>query len=140
MSGHIAGSDATSTTTRRLSRASRLAAALAVFGFFAAACGGGSSLTSDAGEDFSVTVGTAPEFNGCDSSGEITNYQWVITGAPETSADSEGKTLRSEMNDCNFTLESAMEVADLGTWTIELTVTDGSDTATDVVQVEVVDS
>ena len=101
-----------------------------------AACGG-DSLSADAGTDFSVTVGEAPIFDACDSVGEIANYQWSIISAPETRADDVGKELRATMNDCSFELESAMLVDDVGEWTIELTVSDGDESASDEVTVEV---
>ena len=102
-----------------------------------AACSGGSSIDADAGSDFSVVVGEAPIFDACDSAGEIENYEWQITGAPDNRTDDVGKPLRTTMNECSFELESAMLVDDVGEWTIELTVTSGSESATDAVTVEV---
>jgi len=116
----------------------RLWLVLAVAGaMLIAACGGGSDLDANAGSDFSVVVGEAPVFDGCDSVGDIENYEWLITSAPASRADDVGKALRATMDDCSFELESAMLVDDVGDWTIELTVTSGSDTATDAVTVEV---
>ena len=110
---------------------------VAALAFFASACsgGGGSDLTSDAGEDFTTEVGVAPVFDGCGSSGEITNYQWVVVDGP--TEDAAGKELRAVMSDCNFTLENPMAIEDVGEWTIELTVTDGDAEASDQVVVEV---
>ncbi len=101
------------------------------------ACGGGGDITADAGEDFSVPVGEAPVFDGCGSSGELSNYQWTIIEAPEGNADDNGKALRTTMDSCNFELETAMVVDDIGEWTIELAVTDGSNEVTDQVVVTV---
>ncbi len=119
----------------------RVGLVLAAFCLLAVACGDdGESLSANAGDDFEVSVGSAPEFDGCGSSGNIFNYEWVIADAPETTADAVGKELRSEMFDCSFSLENAMIIDDVGDWTIELTVTDSEDeTATDQVQVTVVE-
>ena len=101
-----------------------------------AGCGGG-GLSADAGEDFTVAMGEAPEFDGCGSGGDGLTYTWTIVEAPESMADDVGKVLRDSIGDCSFTLESDMEVADVGTWVIELTTTDRTDTATDQVTVTV---
>lgn len=114
----------------------RLAGLALLGGLLAAACGG-DGLSADAGEDFTVSVNEAPVFDGCDSTGDISDYRWMITAGP--SSDDAGKALRSEMSDCSFTLENAMSVEDVGEWTIELTVTDGATTATDQVTVEVLE-
>ncbi len=97
---------------------------------------GGADLNADAGDDFAVDVGSAPTFDGCGSSGDISNYQWTITSAPEGSGDA-GKVLRETAGDCQFELESSMLVDDVGEWTIELVVTDGDSTASDEVVVTV---
>ena len=113
---------------------------LVVFAAFAAACGGGdggASVTADAGEDFSVEVGEIPAFDGCGSEGEISNFAWTIVEAPDGQADSADKALREQLSVCSFELESAMVLDDVGSWTIELAVTDGEETATDQVVVEV---
>ena len=116
----------------------RLLIALLVIASIAAACGDDSTLAADAGTDFSITVGDAPEFDGCDSTGDIDNYAWQIVEAPPDMADDTGKFLRETSTDCSFVLESTMVVADVGTWVIELTVTDDSgDTAVDRVTVTV---
>lgn len=104
---------------------------------FASACSGGGSLSADAGEDFSVPVGVAPEFEGCESTGEISNYEWVISDAPDNRPEAVGQELRAVMADCSFVLESVMAVDDIGEWTIDLTVTDGEATSTDQVVVTV---
>ena len=106
-------------------------------GLFLAACSGGTGLSADAGEDFAVTVGEAPEFIACDSAGDITNYEWTISGAPESRPESVGQELRAVMAECSFVLESAMVLDDVGEWTIDLTITDGDETATDQVVVTV---
>lgn len=112
---------------------------LIVAGVFLLAAGCGTSgLSADAGSDFSVTVGEAPEFDGCDSSGDITNYQWVIREAPADMADDVGKSIRESMDDCTFTLEAEMLATEVGSWEIELVVTDTDDnTSSDRVTVDV---
>ena len=107
----------------------------AAAGLALAACSGGSGVVADAGTDFTVAVGEAPVFDGCGSTGDIANFEWTIVTAP-TEEDG-GKALRTEMNDCDFILESAMIVDDVGEWTIELSVSDGSEEATDQVVVTV---
>lgn len=117
--------------TTRLLGLTMLIASLA-----AAGCGSG-GLSADAGEDFSVDQGEAPEFDGCGSAGDNLSYQWTIVEAPADMADDVGKVIRESIQDCSFTLESDMEVADVGVWVIELTVTDGDQTETDQVTVTV---
>lgn len=103
-----------------------------------AGCGGNTSLSADAGEDFSVAIGEAPEFDGCESLGEISDYRWVITEAPESMAADIGKEIRSSMDQCSFTLESSMVTEDTGSWVIELTVEDADgEVSTDAVTVTV---
>ena len=118
-----------------------LAVAMAA-GLFLAACGTeveSSSLSADAGADFTVAVGEVPVFNACDSGGDIANYEWTIVSAPVEGDD--GKVLRATMNNCEFELENAMVIGDLGEWTIELSITDedGDITASDEVLVTVVE-
>lgn len=112
------------------------AALLALLCLVAAACG--STITADAGEDFTVGLGEAPVFDGCGSDGDDLLYSWTIIDAPADMADDVGKVLRAAESACSFTLESDMEVADTGRWEIELTVTSGgADEATDTVVVTV---
>ncbi len=87
-------------------------------------CGGSGDLRADAGQDFSVAVGESPTFDGCDSSGDITNYQWVILESPTLMASDIGKLIRELDTACSFKLEAAMIIDEVGTWVIELTVTD----------------
>lgn len=118
---------------------SRIVPVLIAAGLVLAACGSDSAseVTSNAGTDFEVTVGEIPVFDGCGSSGEITNYEWVIVDAPDSQPDSDGKELRTVMGDCSFELENAMIIDDVGEWTIELVVTDGEAEASDQVVVTV---
>jgi len=103
----------------------------------ATACGG-DSLDADAGNDFTVDVGSAPTFDGCNSTGEINNYRWVIADAPDAQSGDEGKAIRETDSACSFTLESAMLAEEAGDWTIELIVTDGDGaTASDEVTITV---
>jgi len=113
-----------------------LALATCVAALVVAGCGD-SGVSADAGEDFSVTVGEAPQFDGCDSSGDSLSYTWTIVEAPPDMADDTGKVLRQSITECAFTLESEMVVADTGAWVIELEVTDGSATASDQLTVTV---
>lgn len=119
----------------------RRATALFIAGGLAlAACGGesaGDSLVVDAGDDFTVEVGDAPVFDGCASEGEFANYEWTIISAPEGASDDDGKVLRTVMADCSFELENAMDIADVGDWTIELVATDGDSEGSDQVVVTV---
>ena len=109
-------------------------------GFALAACGGEASLSADAGLDFSVAVGEMPVFDGCGSEGNITNFEWIIVEAPETAPADSPKEIREFEENCEFTLEAAMILEDVGLWTIELTVTDGTAEQTDQVMVEVTES
>lgn len=122
-----------------LTRSTRVAyrvTLLAVLCLVAVACG--STLSADAGEDFSVNVGESPVFDGCASAGDDLQYSWAIVAAPSDMADDVGKVLREPSSECSFTLESDMEVADTGRWEIELTVTSGdADPVTDRVVVTV---
>jgi len=114
----------------------RFAILFAAIGLLASACtADSSSLSSDAGDDFSVAVGEAPEFDGCGSSGEIENYEWVIVDGPNP--DDAGKPLRTELVDCSFTLENTMVIEDVGEWTIELTISNSDIEASDRVTVQV---
>lgn len=87
-----------------------------------------------------MILGEAPVFDGCGSSGDGLNYSWTIVEAPADMSEDVGKVLRQSIGDCSFTLESDMEVADLGEWVIELTVADGDGKATDQVTVNVLES
>ena len=116
-----------------------LALAIAISFTFAACSGDSASTVANAGDDFSVAIGEAPVFDACESSGEIDNFQWIIVEAPEGREDTEDKPLREVLSDCNFTLESAMVIDDVGAWTIELRLEgeDGAITAMDRVTVTV---
>ena len=114
----------------------RFSALLFVFALIATACGGGGdAVTADAGDDFTVAVGENPQFDGCSSTGDITNYEWHIIEAPV--AEDADKPLREIDPNCGFVLEAAMVIDDVGEWIIELRVTDGDSTATDQVTVTV---
>lgn len=112
-------------------RRSSVAAAIAAFALPLVGCGSDEEVTADAGDDFTVALGEAPVFDGCGSTGDSLRYTWTIVEAPPDMVDDTGKILRQSVDDCAFTLESEMVVADLGTWVIELAVTDGDTTATD---------
>lgn len=101
-------------------------------------CGGDDELAADAGNDFSVSVGGSPTFDGCESRGEVVDYAWKILEAPPSMADDVGKMIAETTPDCRFTLDAAMIAEEAGRWVIELTVTgaDGA-TSTDTVAVEV---
>ena len=89
-------------------------------------------------QDFSVAVGEAPTFDGCESTGEIVNYAWTIRETPSNMDDDVNKPLREQEESCEFTLESNMIVDEIGTWVIELEVADAEGTSsTDTVRVEV---
>lgn len=104
----------------------------------AGACGNGSDLRADAGADFSIGVGQSPTFDGCGSQGQIQNYKWAITDAPDFMASNSGKMIREIDSACSFTLVAAMDLQEVGTWTVELIVTDAaSGTSSDTVSVEV---
>lgn len=117
----------------------RAAVAAVVLALVAAGCGDDDDdLSADAGEDFSVAVGTAPEFDGCDSSGDIVNYRWTIQETPSKMTEDVGKALRAEATECSFTLEAAMVIDEVGVWTVALEVTDSDGNASsDTVAVEV---
>ncbi len=122
----------------RAGRATSGVAAVAVL-LAAAGCGDDDEdLSANAGDDFSVEVGVAPTFDGCDSNGNIVNYAWTIVSTPSNMAEDVGKALREQDENCSFTLEAAMIVDEVGEWTIELEVTDGDGaTSTDTVVVDV---
>lgn len=124
------------TISRHGRRTVLLSLTLAAASIGAAGCGT-DGLSADAGEDFSVLQGEAPDFDGCGSSGDNLSYTWTIVEAPEDMADDVGKVIRESIQDCAFTLESDMEVADVGTWVIELEVTDGDLAEADRVTVTV---
>ncbi len=89
-------------------------------------------------EDFTVAVGEAPTFDACASTGEIVNYAWTIRETPSNMVDDVNKPLREQEEGCEFTLESNMVVDEIGTWVIELEVSDADGTtSTDTVRVEV---
>ncbi len=112
--------------------------AVAVGVLLAAGCGSG-GVSADAGDDFTVEVGSSPSFDGCGSSGDIVNYRWQIEAAPPDMADDVGKAIRESMDECSFSLEAAMLAKEAGSWEIELTVTDvDGNTSSDRVTVEVV--
>ncbi len=93
-------------------------------------------LRADAGRDFQISIGESPTFDGCASSGAIINYRWSILEAPEGMAGDAGKVLREVDAGCSFTLESTMGLDEVGTWLIELEVSDSSGrTSSDRVQV-----
>lgn len=101
-------------------------------------CGGGDTLTADAGDDFSIQVGDSPTFDGCDSTGDIGNYRWTIIEAPPEMAEDSGKVIRDVDANCSFTLDAAMGLKEVGDWIIELEVSDSAgQTATDRVTVTV---
>lgn len=97
-------------------------------------------LTANAGEDFMVTVGDAPIFDACESTGDIDNFKWTILSAPEPVADDAGKVIREVETNCSFTLEDAMVLEEAGEWVIELEVQSGDDTETDTVTITVMAS
>lgn len=104
----------------------------------ATSCSSGDSLAADAGDDFSVGVGESPSFDGCESSGEIANFSWTISEAPDGVADQVGKPIREVSAECSFVLDAAMVPEEVGEWTIELTVSDEAGaTSTDSVVIEV---
>lgn len=96
-------------------------------------------IKADAGEDFSVQVGESPIFDGCNSVGDITNYSWAITKAPESMAEYDGKVIREIDHNCSFTLTASMLADEVGMWEVELTVSDASNRMSrDTVSVDVV--
>jgi len=104
----------------------------------AAACQS-DSLTANAGQDFTVSVDSAPAFDGCASTGEIVNYKWIISGAPSAMISDVGKVIRAVDVNCSFTLEANMGLDEVGEWVIDLEVRDpAGNTATDSVVVTVV--
>ena len=113
-----------------------------VIALFAVACSSGdstSALEADAGADFEVEVGIAPVFDGCDTTGDATNFAWTIIEAPDSVGDDSGKVLREVESDCSFQLESAMVIDDVGAWTIELTASGEDGESSDQVVVTVVE-
>ncbi len=103
-----------------------------------AACGGDDDVKADAGSDISVAVGESPVFDGCASSGAISNYQWMISEAPASMEKDVGKLIREFDTECSFTLEAAMIAEEAGDWVVELTVSDdGGSTSADTVGVAV---
>lgn len=111
---------------------------LFIAGLFTACQGGGEPLQANAGQDFSVPMGQAPVFDGCQSTGDIVNYKWTIVSPPETMPGDAGKVLREVDPNCSFDLAAQMEVEEVGEWVIELEVRDeAGNTSTDTVTVEV---
>ena len=105
---------------------------------FAACQGSDQPLQANAGDDFSVKVGEAPNFDGCASTGDMINYKWTIISAPDPMASDEGKVIREVDGNCSFTLESQMGLDEVGEWLIELEVQDeNGQSSTDTVQVQV---
>ena len=104
-----------------------------VMALFFVGCGG-DSLEADAGPDFSLVLGESPEFDGCNSVGDIQRYEWIIRDAPAAGIAAIGTTLSAESG-CTHTVDP-MDVDDLGVWTVELVVTDTKGTsATDEVMI-----
>lgn len=104
-----------------------------------AACGGSESLQANAGADFMVIVGAEPTFDGCASTGNITNYNWTIIEAPTTKPGDAGKVIQEVDANCSFSLDANMGVDEVGEWVIELEVNDSQGrTSTDTVTVTVV--
>ncbi len=114
-----------------------LAIALALV-LAAAACGDGDDLRADAGSDIAIQVGESPTFDACGSGGDIENYRWEIVEAPDIMEGDAGKVIREVEANCSFTLEAAMEAQEVGTWVVELTVSDADgNTSVDTVEVDV---
>jgi len=116
----------------------RMIAAFVVAALVAASCGGSDELNADAGSDFRVAVGEAPSFDGCGSSGDIVNYQWVLRSTPSNMTDDLDKPVREFDDSCSFTLDDTMLTEEVGMWEIELIVNDADgNTAVDSVSIEV---
>ncbi|NDJ61363.1 MAG: hypothetical protein GYB67_09570 [Chloroflexi bacterium] len=81
-------------------------------------------VTAAAGDDKTIIVGEVPAFDACASTGAIVNYRWVILDAPDHVPGDDGKVIREIMPDCSFDLENEMLFSDVGTWLLELEVTD----------------
>ena len=119
----------------------RLFSTLALLGamLLVGACGNGSELRAEAGADLSIRVGESPTFDGCGSDGQIQNYRWVIIEAPDLMAGDAEKVIREIESSCSFTLDATMEIQEVGTWVVELTVSDSDgNTSDDTVSLEVV--
>jgi hypothetical protein len=99
---------------------------------------GSPALKADAGQDFALKIGETPRFNACASEGEIENYQWSVVQAPASKAEDANKLIRELESNCEFSLEDAMVIEEVGEWVIQLEVRakDGS-TATDTVTITV---
>ena len=111
-----------------------------VVGLLVGCQGSGPAPQANAGQDFSVVVGTAPTFDGCASSGDIVNYRWTIVDAPDSNAADIDKVIREESGECLFSLEALMEIEEVGDWEVELEVRDsGGRTDTDTVIVSVIE-
>ena len=106
-----------------------LIAAAAVMLMALAGCGDDDGVKADAGSDFSVGVGGSPTYDGCGSTGAITNYEWVIRDTPSKMDEDVDKPIRELDENCSFTLDAAMVIDELGDWTVELTVSDADGNA-----------
>ncbi|MFZ0548424.1 MAG: hypothetical protein WAM60_23450 [Candidatus Promineifilaceae bacterium] len=85
-----------------------------------------SPLTANAGEDFEISVGDTPTFDGCASTGNIDNYRWTIVEAPEAMAGDVGKIIREVDVNCSFTLDASMGLDEVGEWGIQLEVSNSA--------------
>jgi hypothetical protein len=110
-----------------------------ILGLLVACQGSSPAPQANAGQDFSVMVGTPPTFDGCASSGDIVNYRWTIVDAPDQKAEDIDKVIRDESVECLFSLETLMEIEEVGDWEVELEVRDsGGRTDTDTVIVSII--
>lgn len=104
--------------------------AVAMVACMLVACSGSGPATeapvAAAGEDFAIEVGERPRFDACASTGDIMNYKWTIVAAPQSMQDDAGKVIRETEPDCAFTLEAQMGVDEVGTWRIQVEVTDAA--------------
>ena len=78
-----------------------VAAAALVVGVSACGDDDGDALRADAGDDFETPVGSSPVFDGCGSTGSITNYAWVSVGAPDDMGGDVGKSLKDLAAECS---------------------------------------
>jgi hypothetical protein len=81
---------------------------------------------ADAGEDFEIEIGEAPKFDGCNSTGSIDNYRWTIIEAPDKMSTDKGKVIREIDPNCSFTLGTSMGVDEVGTWVVELEISNST--------------
>ena len=114
---------------------------LVMLWILAGGCGDGDGpLNANAGEDASVRVGESPHFDGCNSEGDIVNYQWLIRDTPPGMTDDIGKSIRDSSTGCSFVLDTAMVGDEIGDWEIELIVSDAAgETSRDSVTISVTD-